>query len=371
MNVSDRISHFGTYGLAFDIPPVPMLLVDGAGDIVLTNAHLDRMLGYKEEALYGRAVEQILPPEDFGAQAGNHARFLRTLNHQLENPDRDLLARHQDGRKIPVQITMARIETVQGEMMIFSLIDLSAQKNALFEAERRQKELETANHDLSRFAYGASHDLKSPLASIIGLLSFCVEDLEDGELDDLGDNLTKALDLCHESANRVDAVFDVARVGQQSVPLSDVRLKPIVTQIWEQVSQSTDDAADLQIEFGHQDPIRSERSTLHLILESLISNTVRFRDTDKPRLTVTLDSQVDGDTLRISVADNGVGIPQDRQRDVFKMFQKIDARSGNGRGLAVSKRHIERLGGKIEFSSVEGEGCVFTIELPYGPGKTQ
>lgn len=371
MNVSDRISPFGTYGLAFDITPVPMLLVNGAGEIVLTNAKLERLLGYKPEALHNRPLELILPPEDLGAPYGNHARFVRVLNTQLENPECELFARHLDGRKFPVQIEQARVDTVQGEMTVCTLIDLTARNAALADARNRQKELETLNHDLSRFTYGASHDLKAPLASIIGLLTFCTEDLEDGALGELQENLTLALGLCQQSTTRIDAVFEVARVGQQTVPVGDVRLRSIVTQIWGQITRKTDITVDLQTEFEHPDPIRSEHSTLHVILENLISNAVRFRDVEKSRLAVTVGSQIQDGTLNVSVRDNGAGIPQDRHQDVFRMFRRIDGRSGNGLGLALSKRHAERLGGKIEFSSVEGEGSVFSVVLPYRTGAAE
>ncbi len=370
MNVSDRASRFDTCALALDVSPVPMFLVDQTGKSALTNKRLEQLIGYEAEELHGRAADFFIHLEDGDTSSDERQDTQRVLN-KLVNSSDNFLARHRDGREIPIQIAEASVEAPKGPLTIVTVTDQSAQVRALQRAEQRQKELEALNADLSRFAYGASHDLKAPISSIIGLLNFCIEDLEDGALEDLKQNLTQASDLCYDSAARIDAVFEVARVGQEIAPVSDFRVETVVREAWDSITRAFDRPAELLLELKHQDPIRFERPTFVLIVENLISNAIRFHDPDKASLTVRVQTWVAADRLHISIRDNGVGIPKDRLQDIFKMFRHIDKRSGNGLGLALSKRHVERLGGKIVFNSTENEGSEFRVELPYEKGKAE
>ncbi|MFK7944794.1 MAG: ATP-binding protein [Paracoccaceae bacterium] len=236
--------------------------------------------------------------------------------------------------------------------------------------ESKQRELEAVNLDLSRFVYGANHDLKAPLASIIGLLSFCTEDLEDGNFGELRKNLEQALELCHDGVSRIDSVFEVACAGRDSVQFEHVCVESVVREVWYDQIRECPDRLELLLDLGHWGPIAIDRLTLKLILDNLISNAVRFRDVAKSSLVVKVSSEADLTALRITVADNGSGIPEHRHDDVFRMFRHIDVRSGNGLGLALVKRHVERSGGRVAFKSVAGEGSEFTIDLPIEPGAT-
>ncbi|MEM1297747.1 MAG: HAMP domain-containing sensor histidine kinase [Pseudomonadota bacterium] len=222
-------------------------------------------------------------------------------------------------------------------------------------------------NDLSRFTYGFSHDLKAPLASIIGLLRFCSEDLEDGNYEEVRQNLTQALEMCYRGARRVDDLLDMARAGAQEVQLEIIDLGELISGTWQNLTTPTDTPASLTLTMSHRMPLRSDQHALRSIFENLLSNALCFCDPQKPELQVEVTAETIGNTLRVTVSDNGSGIPENRHEDVFQVFRAIDRRGGNGLGLAMTRRQIDRLNGVIYFQSIEGTGSDFIFEIPQKP----
>ena len=104
--------------------------------------------------------------------------------------------------------------------------------------------------------------------------------------------------------------------------------------------------------------------TLRVILENLLSNALRYDDPTKDNHQVAISCSANESECRISVEDNGIGIPETNHKELFHLFNRLDERSGDGLGLALVQKQVERLGGEISFSSYEGKGAKFTVILP-------
>jgi len=137
----------------------------------------------------------------------------------------------------------------------------------------------------------------------------------------------------------------------------------MIHDIWLDLNGPREDA-NLELDLQHGDPVTLERPTLGVILDNLLSNAFRYRDERKGKCVIKVKSRDDKNLIRITVSDNGTGIAPANRQLVFKMFKRIDERSGDGLGLALVKKQIDRLGGTITLSSVEGEGAAFTFTLP-------
>ncbi|MEM1161693.1 MAG: HAMP domain-containing sensor histidine kinase [Pseudomonadota bacterium] len=241
------------------------------------------------------------------------------------------------------------------------------QENQYDTPHQRRGDVEDTAINLSRLIYGIGHDLKAPLSSVIGLLTFCSEDLDEGNLDDLRTNLGLAMEMCARGANRVDHLLNVARQTEFEQSFSAFNLKDKISSVWTRITQP-DETTTLSVEMGHTDPVLSDEAALTLTLQTLLSNALSSRDHAAVAHAITVTSKIVSSTHRdrllISVTDTGIGVPADLQMDIFKLRQTIQDSGGLGLELYMVKRYLDRAGGDIWLDSPEPYGTCFTFELP-------
>lgn len=232
-------------------------------------------------------------------------------------------------------------------------------------AVRRQAEekLEAANSDLVQFAFAASHDLKAPLSSIRGLLEFCVEDLIDGDIQEVNSNLNHAIGISIRAADKVQGLLRLANSADIEIEQEQIPLKDMIRDIWVDQSSLVDEHCHLDIKTTGSEHFITEKATLQAILENLISNALRYRDPQKPETLVTVETDISDARCQLVVRDNGVGIAERDQESVFQMFARADDRSGHGLGLALVKKYVERLNGQIILQSTKGIGSEFILKF--------
>jgi len=203
--------------------------------------------------------------------------------------------------------------------------------------EQRTESLTRANTELSQFAYRTSHDLKAPLTASKLLTNFIIEDIEAGDID--------------------NAIQDINRIHDQMVKLEDLVMSILSLT---EVDSIVDREIEPDIQF-FSCPIRITQ-----ILENLISNSLKYRDEKKSELAFIKVSLLGvADTYQLTVEDNGIGIPEDRHKEVFQMFKRFHPQLsfGSGLGLAIVKKHIDYLDGTIQMQTSPG-GTKFIITIP-------
>lgn len=351
--------------LALDASASAMVMVDESGKIAFVNKSALTLFGYSEDQLLHQAVEMLVPDASARAHPVYLKSFMNDKTARRMGLGRDLFARHQDGRLIPVEITLTPVETDDETFVMSTIVDLTERVAAKRSLERRNEELISLNSEISQFAYSASHDLKAPLVSISGLLQIVIEDLEEGKTDGVLKDLRDANDISTQSAKKVEAVLQLARVGRDRIPAEPVHLRNMLNETWLGVAGHSD-SIRLELDLAHTDPIFVERASFGVIVENILSNAYRFRDDAKSECVVTVRAEDEGAGLRLVVSDNGVGIPEESQALVFDTFKRLGAQSGSGLGLALVKKQVDRLGGEISLSSVEGEGTEFSLLIPRG-----
>lgn len=364
LDISQRKQHEQRMKLAMDAAASAMIMVNEEGVIEFVNKAALTLFGYEEHELLNTRIERLVPEEAQRIHPVYRESFMNASKARPMAKELELYALHRNGHKIPVEIALTPVATPGGKMVVSTVIDLSDQVSAELAMIKKNEELAMLNAELMQFAYSASHDLKAPLSSIIGLLDLCVEDLEDGETAQVLENLKKTREIGRRSAEKVENVLDIARVGFDEIQPTKIHLQAIIEEMWLDFSGRNSTEIELLVDLQHVDPVILELTTLKVIIENLLSNALRYFDHDKPVKTIEVATQSDDSCLRLVVSDNGIGIPKESQHAVFDMFKRIDDRSDNGLGLALVKKHIERLDGKIGFTSVEGQGTSFTVTLP-------
>lgn len=252
----------------------------------------------------------------------------------------------------------------------FSLMqhDMQRKRKQDEEALRRQnEELIKINRELDSFVYSVSHNLRSPLASVLGLVH--VAKLEDQKYNY---NFSPYLKMIEQSVNRLDEtikeILDYSRNARSPLMLSPINMEKLVKECFERVKY-LDRYADIikTINVKLDVPFYSDQYRLTTILQSLISNSILYCDDRKIKKTLHIEAKpIDNDNeVQIKVKDNGIGIDSEYIHMIYNMFfRATDESKGAGLGLYIVQETLQKLNGTITVESVLGEGTTFTVMVP-------
>ena len=232
--------------------------------------------------------------------------------------------------------------------------------------DERTKELKSKNKELETFTYTVSHDLKAPLRGISGYASLLMEDYS-GSLDDEAKRYLNNLVLSTQRMSQlIEDLLAYSRIERREIKKTNVDLNELIEKIITEYDLATN-SGNLQfkkeIDYG---TVFTDQEALAQALRNLIDNAVKFtREQQNP--VILIQTKKLEDHCLISVEDNGIGFDMKYYDKIFEIFQRLhlsEEYPGTGVGLAVVRKAIERLGGKIWAESTPGEGSKFFMELP-------
>jgi signal transduction histidine kinase len=263
----------------------------------------------------------------------------------------------------------AGVESMRQEL-VGVLAEVEQQRRAI---ERRAAELARSNADLEQFAYVASHDLQEPLRKVA---SFCqlLEQRYGGQLDDRADRyIAFAVDGAKRMQLLINDLLTFSRVGRTSEGFVSVDLASTLANAWdglEERVQQSGGRLELELEAQSQRVV-GDPSLLQMLFANLFGNALKYRRDDVTPV-VRVSTTTEGPMVRVDVADNGIGIPEEYAQKVFVIFQRLHGRDeyeGTGIGLALAKKVVEFHDGTIGLMpSPLGGTCVsFTLPLEESP----
>lgn len=254
------------------------------------------------------------------------------------------------------------------------LADAARGVGALRESERRlaaaNRELEARNAELERFTYVVSHDLKSPLVTIRGFLSYVERDAQAGRLDRVESDLARIRAATDRMAQLLDDLLELSRTGRIDRPHEDVPFEEVVREA-RSLAEGRLSARGVRVEVeGPLPVVRGDRRRLVELVQNLLDNAAKFTG-DRPDPTVWIGARDEGAAagqVALHVRDNGIGIDPAHQHRVFEFFHRLDPGvEGTGLGLALARRIVETHGGRIWVESAgAGRGSTFCFSLPAG-----
>jgi signal transduction histidine kinase len=229
---------------------------------------------------------------------------------------------------------------------------------------RKNDELKKTNEELDRFIYSASHDLRAPISSLLGLVNLMkIGPREEHELImGMIENRVKRMEVFTRE------VIDFERNARGPVRKTNVDVRRLVADCFERV-RFADGASSvglrLEVDDRLQVPLDLER--LRLVVENLLSNSVKYSNPTLPDPHIRVSAVQQNGDLIMTVRDNGIGIAPEYQPRVFEMFFRAhESSEGSGLGLYIVKETLDKLGGKIELSSVQYEGTSVKVFIPIG-----
>lgn len=227
----------------------------------------------------------------------------------------------------------------------------------------KNQELQKINSELDKFVYSISHDLRSPLLSIKGIIQMIPvkEQLSAGTL--------KFLSMAEKSINRLDQtvqeILDYSRNARLELKLSEFSLVQTIEGIFADLRFASDVPVECSLEISGSPLITSDKYRLETLLKNIIGNAVKYHNPQAEHPWVKVSVAHSKTHVVIKVADNGMGISEKNLSRVFEMFYRASSSvAGTGLGLYICKEIISRLGGTIEVESAIGKGSTFTITFP-------
>jgi hypothetical protein len=222
-------------------------------------------------------------------------------------------------------------------------------------------ELQKVNEELDRFVYSVSHDLRSPLSSILGLIHLARLTNDPVELESI---LTMIQGRVHAQDHFIREIIDYSRNARTELITEPIPLKQLVDEVFESLRFNINaDKITFRPVMADDLVIYTDRVRLTIIISNLIGNAIKYHDFRKEEPFIEIGFHKDKSA--IYVQDNGIGIMTEHQPKIFNMFYRGSDRStGSGLGLFITKEAVAKLHGSIEVTSVLGEGSTFTVTLP-------
>lgn len=323
--------------------------------------------GVKKEDYLGTNVFDWIHPDQ---QKEVREKFHQTLNDKVPNVY-EVGWTDESGKDYWFQTTISPILTgdeITGASWITTDIserkaleeDLkNFNKNLENTVKQRTAELEKTNKNLEEFAYVATHDLRSPILNLKSLTDLMSDDksIQDSPI----------FEKLEESVDRInDTLQDLITIAAYKKTLDETyvnldlseKVENLKADLAEQIKRYK---AEITYDFREIKTLKIPRSHMRSILQNLITNSLKYSSPDRePK--IHLSSSFDKDHVVITVKDNGLGIPTEKQDYIFGLFKRLNTDStGKGMGLYIVKSLVDSLGGKIELESQPGEGSVFRI----------
>ena len=339
---------------------------DADGRITFMNAIAAALCGWKEDAAAGKPIDEVLVM----VREDTNERIENPILHALRTGEIVGLENHtvlisKNGARFIVDDSASPIRDASGNMLGGVLVfrDVSERRRTERQLAALADELRRSNEDLSQFAYVASHDLRSPLKTVLQFAQLLEREYGDrlGEGKELLDFITGG---ARRMAKLIEDLLTFATVSANAAaPQEEVSveepLKTAIANLEANIAQS-----GATVTYDALPNLRVERTSLVQIFQNLIGNAIHYRSNATPRIHISAE-ELPREWL-FSCKDNGIGIAPEHQSQIFDPFKRLHGadRPGSGIGLAVCKKIVERYHGRIWVESQPDRGSTFFFSFP-------
>ena len=334
-----------------------MFMIDPQGILTSWNAGVEQLIGYSEEEWIGRPASMIFTPEE---KASEVCESEMRLARESGSASDIRWHRHKDGTEFFANGFMNAIRDDRGALVGYAKIlsDETARKQL-------QDALTESNSALEQFAYVASHDLQEPLRTMSAYAQLLSRNYR-GKLDTDADTFLGFIQSASvRMSTLVQDLLAYARLTtEQERPPSvalDEDLEAALTHLDEAITES-----GAIVTHDSMPALPVDRGKMVRLFQNLIGNAVKYRKPEQPP-KVHISAKQEGAEWIISIRDNGIGFDQEHVTTIFEPFRRLHTAEeypGTGVGLAICRRIVQGLGGRIWAKSAPDEGTTFYFTLP-------
>lgn len=350
----------------------PILVWTIEEGIMVWNRGCEHLYGYTREQALGQSSQLLLKTE-FPISRSQFESELE--KHRLWSGELRQITR--DGREVIVSSRQQKVEINDCWFVLEANRDITERKrseeqmrrlNAELEERVRQRtaQLEAANKELETFAYTVSHDLKAPLRGIDGYSQLLSEDYAE-ILDDEGRTFLRNIrNGTRQMSTLIDDLLAYSRMERQVLQHQPIDVNALVKAVLTERNQDIREfGAVLRVDLP---PLKvcADLDGLAMVLRNLLENALKFSHQQTPPV-IAIGGRQTGDTAILWIRDNGIGFAMkfhDRIFDIFQRLQRSEDYPGTGIGLALVRKAMQRMEGRVWAESIPGQGATFFLELP-------
>ena len=343
----------------FDNVPIGIVMLDTQFRNVRSNQYFQKTIGYTEGEFSEIGLHNLIHTDDFL----DYETLAIAKNNTLSTEQR-LFTKSGETILMYVQVTPLVINGKAFRIAMFN--DITTERQTQKELELSAKALREHNDALEEFSYVISHDLQEPLRMITSFTQI-VQRRYLSQINDENANydFNFVIDGAKRMSTLIRDMLEYSRWSAKMLPLMEVNLNTALREAKLNLKISIDRSQPI-IEVGNLPTIAANRHMIVQVFQNLLSNSIKYRQPERtPHIKVTVEL-VDNEWL-FTFKDNGIGFDPKYKERIFGIFQRLqtDRSMGNGIGLAICKRTVERQSGRIWTESALGKGATFYFTLPF------
>lgn len=389
-----------------------IILTNSKGEITLINPAAERMFRYEASEIIGKPIEILIPQRFHGLHAGQREAFYNHPQNRVMGSGRDLYGKRSDGSEIPVEVSLSFYKKEEELFVTAFIVDITHRKNieqnmlqqqaelekmtndmrklntqlevkveertlilkeALQKLEQSQKELHDAldkekqlSEIKSRFVSIASHEFRTPLSTVLSSASLLSKYTTTEQQDKRDRHVEKIKDAVRNLNDILDDFLSLGKLEENKVEMQPVsfNIEEFMEEVMEEMKPQ--EKAGQQIVFLCEgDPVvYSDRRLLKNIIINLLANAIKF---SAENTLIDIRSKTYPSYFEISITDNGIGISEEDQQQLFSSFfrgKNAVNIQGTGLGLHIIKRYADILKGTIRIKSILGKGTTVNVTIP-------
>lgn len=354
-------SHFAQeqqarYHAIFNSAVDGILTIDERGIVDSVNPATTRLFGYSAEEILGQNVSMLMPAPYAHEHDGYLADYHRTGKAKIIGIGREVEGKRKDGSVFPLELAVSQMIVGNKKMFTGIVRDITERKHI----ERMKNE----------FVSTVSHELRTPLTSIRGALSLVLGKASN----ELSDKTRQLLQTANRNSERltllINDILDLEKIESGALDFN-LQVHDLVLLAKQAIASNESYAAQHQVQLllsrmPEQALVRVDENRLLQVFANLLSNAIKYSPAHS---VVDVSIQAQEQEWRVSIRDQGSGIPEHFRSRIFQRFSQADSSSrrvqgGTGLGLSITKAIVERLDGHIDYQTLEGQGTQFFFDLP-------
>lgn len=333
-----------------------VVMINTEGIIVFVNQRIYKLTGYKEDEIIGQHLNIILP-ENFSAMHDQHIKnYFKEPRKRPMGYGTNLLAKRKDGTIFPIEISLSHLDSLSGKLGVAFITDITLRKKA-------EDELKTRNKELDQYAHTVAHNINSLLSGIIGFSEILIaawgeftKETELSYLERIAQNGRKLNDVVKE-------LLLFASLKKEDIEKTSVNMRNVIDNACKRFGfQTEEQSVHINIDENIHNCLGYAK-WIEEVLYNFISNAIKYGG-EPPIIDITSEKLENG-YIKYSVADNGEGVPDELIPVLFEEDNALKNKmiKGNGLGLSIVKRIVEKLDGYVSVESEIKKGSIFSFFL--------